>query len=162
MSILDENIGQSNKTEGVRVTGEMKRNWIITSKWAMFFAIFGFIYIGLSVLAFGTMGSAIQTLMTLSDNPFLDAFGPLMSYFTAFMVIMLAVWFFINFYHLRFANYMQRAVNFTDQDAFEKSWLNLRNHFRLFGIVVVAVLVLYALMLVVALSLGASQTLPIE
>ncbi|MBK6997460.1 MAG: hypothetical protein IPH31_22080 [Lewinellaceae bacterium] len=159
MSILDENAAQHN---GLSVTGEMKRSWMSISKWAMFFAIIGFIYIGLSLLMIGSMGTMLQMIMAMGgDNPVFSVIAPMMSYITIISVLMMAVMFFINFYHFRFASQIQRAVNFTDQTSFEKSWLNLRNHFRLYGITVCALIVFYVILIVVIGSMMASSTVPI-
>lgn len=163
MSILDESTTQNMRSDtGLHVTNEMKRNWITISKWALFLAILGFIYIGLSLLMIGSMSTVLQMMAAMTDNPVLEAMGPLMSYLTVFTLLMLAVMFFIHYYHLRFSTNIQRAVNFTDQTAFEKAWLNLRNHFRLYGIVVCAIIVLYVILLVVVGSLMANATIPVE
>lgn len=161
MSILDDNSTQNMSSgNGLGVTNEMKRNWMATSKWAMFFAILGFIYIGLSLLMIGSMSTVIQMMAAMTDNPVLEAMGPLMSYMTIFSVLMMAVMFFIHFYHLRFATMIQRAINFTDQIAFDKAWLNLRNHFRIYGIVVCVLIVVYTLVLILVGTVLASSGMP--
>jgi hypothetical protein len=162
MSILDENAAQN--ITGLGVTNEMKRSWMSTSKWALFFAIIGFIYIGLSALMLGSMGAIFQSMSMLmgDSNPAFAMFGPMMSYITIIAGLMLVVMFFINFYHLRFANQIQRAVNVSDQNAFEKAWMNLRNHFRLYGIATCVVLALYLIMFIVIGTMAANSTLPAD
>jgi hypothetical protein len=164
MSILDENIAQNPNSDGsIGVTSEMKRNWMATSKWAMFFAILGFIYIGLSLLMIGSMGNVIQMMMIMAgDNPILAAMAPMMSYITVITAIMLVVMFFVNFFHFRFATQIQHAINFTDQSSFDKSWLNLRNYFRTYGIATIAVMVFYVIMLAVIGSTLATTLSPEE
>ncbi|MCB0522971.1 MAG: hypothetical protein H6576_17225 [Lewinellaceae bacterium] len=147
MSILDENISRSSDLDGgLKVTGEMKRNWFTTSKWAMFFAILGFIQIGLSVLMLGSFGSTLQMMSALSgENTMMAFFSMIAPYVTALTIITSAVFFFIHFYHYRFASFIQRSINFTDQTAFEKAWMNLRNNVRLFGIMICVMLGFYLL-----------------
>ena len=156
MSILDENSGASTNT-GLSVTGEMKRNWISTSKWAMFFAIVGFVYIAFALLTMGSTAAIMQTMaMLMRDNPFVDAFMAFIPYMMFITIIMLAVMFFIHFFHLRFSTKIKHAINFSDQQAFTSAWLNLRNHFRLFGIVICVLLAFYVIMLIIGISMGAS------
>ena len=165
MSILDDNSAQNmGNGAGLSVSAGMKRNWMTTSKWAMFFAILGFVYVGINLLSIGAVSSMMQMIATMSDNPMLEAILPLMSYFTIISVVGMIALFFVCFYHLKFSTNIQRAVNFTDQVAFENAWLNLRNHFRLYGILICVVIVLYIVMMVVAMSMLASHTeqLPME
>lgn len=158
MSILDDtSIAHSGTNDGLSVTPEMKRNWITSSKWALFFAILGFIYIGFNLLTIGATSSIMQSIATLSDNPLIEAFMPMMSYMTVISLIFMAALFFVCFFHLRFATNIQRAVNFTDQDAFRNAWLNLRNHFRLYGIILCVVLALYLVLFIFMASLATTM-----
>jgi hypothetical protein len=157
MSILDDNTVVSHgNTSGLSVSAEMKRNWMTTSKWAMFFAIVGFVYIGFNLLSIGSMAATFRMLATMSSNPFIDAIGPMVPYITVFSLLMMVVVFMICFYHLRFSSQLKKAVNFTDQLAFEQAWMNLRNHFRLYGITVCVVLAMYLIMAVFFVSMMAS------
>ncbi len=138
----DETTPLNDNFSGLRVTNEMKRNWLSTSKWARFFAILGFVIVGLYVLLLGSLGTIMQTLGNLTGNPMMSMMiTPALTYITVFVAIMLLVQAAYHYYHLRFANDMKKSLQFTDQDAFEQSWRNLRNHFRIFGILVVVALV---------------------
>lgn len=158
MSILDENITQNmSSSGGLKVTGYMKQSWMTTSKWAMFFAILGFVNIGFSVLMLGSMGGILQMMMAMGgDNGAFQMMSMILPYISGITLLLSAVMFFIHFYHLRFSNLIQRSVNFTDQDAFEKGWMNLRNHFRLYGIVVCVMIGFYIIMIGVVGSMVAS------
>lgn len=153
--------------DGLRVTNEMKRNWLSTSKWARFFAILGFVIVGLYLLLLGSLGAIFETLSALSGNPMLGMMvGPMMTYIMVFIAIMLLVQAAYHYYHLRFANDMKNSLEFTDQTAFEQSWKNLRNHFRIFGILIIVVLVFYVIAIGVvaymAASMPSEQLLPTE
>ena len=165
MSILDENITQNmGFNGGLKVTGNMKQSWMTSSKWAMFFAILGFINIGFSVLMLGSMGGMLEMMMAMGggDNPAFGMMQMIMPYLTIISLLVSAVMFFIHFFHLRFSNLIQRAVNFTDQDAFEKAWMNLRNHFRLFGITLCVMIGFYIIMIGVFATMAASGSIPFE
>lgn len=156
MSILDENSGAVTNT-GLSVTGEMKRNWIVTAKWAMFFAIVGFVYIAFTLVSLGSVATTMQTMsLLLGDSPFMDIFQTMVPYMVVISVIMMVVMFFIHFFHLRFSMKIQQAIRNTDQEAFTSAWQNLRNHFRIFGIVVCVFIAFYVIMLIVGISMGAS------
>lgn len=77
-------------------------------------------------------------------------------FFVIFMLLLVAVMFFIHFFHLRFATGIQRAIQYDSQDSFESAWRNLRNHFRLNGIITIAVLAIYAIALIFIGSMAAS------
>jgi len=165
MSILDDTLAHDKDSNtGLTVTSTMQRNWMTTSKWAMFFAILGFIWIGLSLLSMGSMASAMQMMQMMSgDNPVFAMYGALMPYMTILTLITVAVMFFIHFFHLRFATQIQRAINFTDQTAFVDAWRNLRNHFRIYGILVCVLLVFYGIILVVMVTtVASSNNFPME
>jgi Family of unknown function (DUF5362) len=165
MSILDETLAHNfDDNSGLVVTNNMKRNWITTSKWAMFFAILGFIWIGFSLLSMGSAASTLQMMQMMGgDNPIFEIYGMLMPFLTVITLVVVAVMFFIHFFHLRFATQIQRAVNFTDQAAFVNAWKNLRNHFRLYGILVCVALVFYAIMFIVMFTVMAGKdSLPME
>ena len=161
MSILDENTARNmNANAGLGVSSEMKRSWTTISKWALFFAVIGFVYIGLSLLMLGSMGAMLEMMARMGgDNPIFAAIGPMMSYMTIISVVMMAFLFFVNFFHLRFSTQIKQAVNFNDQSAFEKSWMNLRNHFRLYGILICVIMVFYVIMIIVVGSAVAGAAL---
>lgn len=160
MSILDENAARD-PNSGLGVTNEMKRSWMAISKWALFFAVIGFIYVALSLLMLGSIGTMLDMMRAISgDNPVLDAMGPLMSYVTIISGLLMVVIFFVNFYHLRFATQIQRAVNFSDQSAFEKAWLNLRNHFRLYGIATCVMIAFYLILLILIGTVLSNTVMP--
>lgn len=165
MSILDDTLAHDmDSNTGLTVTSTMKRNWMTTSKWAMFFAILGFIWIGLSLLSMGSMASALQMMQMMSgDNPIFAAYGAILPYMTVVTLISVAVLFFVYYFHLRFATQIQRAINFSDQTAFVNAWQNLRNHFRIYGILVCVGLVFYVILLaIVFTTVARSSSFPME
>ena len=154
----NENTSSNDNFSGLRVTTEMKRNWLATSKWASFFAILGFVVAGIYLLFLGSFATVFQALGSLTNNPMLTTIAPMMSSLTIFIAAILVIQIVYHYFHLRFSMDMKRALNFTDQGSFEQSWKNLRNHFRIFGILVIAILVSYVVIIAVILStIGSHQ-----
>ena len=158
MEILDNQFAQDSGKDGLQVTRNMKINWLSTSKWVMFLAILGFIFTGLMVLMASVMMPMLNMILTMSGQSALarqlEAAGTL---FMVFMLLMVAVMFFIHYFHLRFANGLQRSMQYDSQVAFESAWRNLRNFFRINGIITIAMLVIYAVVLIFIGSMAASQ-----
>jgi len=145
---------ESNFNNGdLRVTPGMETNWRITSKWAMFFAVLGFIVTGLYLLSALAIIPALRMMAAMGTLP--EPVNSLIGSFSWVIVLLylgaLACVFLLALYHLRFSNSINRALNFTDQNAFANAWLNLRNHFRLYGIMTITFIALYLIMLVAVL-----------
>lgn len=158
MEILDNQFAQDSGKDGLQVTRNMKINLLSTSKWVMFLAILGFIVTGLTLLAASVMMPMLNMILTMSGQSALasqlEAAGAL---FMVFMLLMVAVMFFVHFFHLRFAAGLQRSMQYDSQVAFESSWRNLRNFFRINGIITIVMLVIYAVVLIFIGSMAASQ-----
>ena len=134
--------------EPVRVSPLMKKNWKQIASWATFFSIIGFVGVFIQLIyLFIVLAFAARVFRFYSASYVLGAiFG--------YMVIMVTL-FFIHFYHLKFANQIQKAIRGNDQIVFERAWRNLRNHFRLYG----AVLILYILLLVIVFYISDNNLL---
>ncbi|MBL7774725.1 MAG: hypothetical protein JNK89_01915 [Saprospiraceae bacterium] len=142
---LDQDF-QANSSAGIEVTPQLRDDWRLTSRWANFLSIIGFIFLGLSLLGIGTVSTVFATLADRGfDNPALQLFQAMGGWFTATMVLMLIAQFIITLAQFRFASKLREAIDRNDQAAFEYAWLQFRNFFRWSGIMVAAVLVLYFL-----------------
>ena len=159
MEILDNQFTREPGGEtGLHVTKNLRLNWHSISKWALFFAILGFIIAGISLLTISTIVPTMSNLMRLSGNEqladFISSIGTVVVIITGAATIAM---FFVHYFHLRFANGIQRAMQFNDQNAFESSWRNLRNHFRLYGILIISYIILYIIALIFMASFIASR-----
>ena len=159
MEILDDQYADTPGSDGLQVTPEMKRNWLVTSKWAIFFAVLGFIGVGIFALTLIFILPMMKMMMNMAGQSELatlvDSAGIVAG---LVMLLFLAIIFFIHFFHYRFAAGIQRAMRYDSQDAFESAWRNLRMHFRLFGIVIVLYLAFYVIVLMYVGSMAASQS----
>ena len=145
-----------NSTDDLRVTPGMEINWRTTSKWAMFFAVLGFIGAGLYLLGAVAIIPMLRMMASMGTLP--DSVSTLIGSFSWVFILLyllaVASMFFLAYFHLKFSNGINRAINFTDQNAFELAWRNLRNHFRLNGILIISVFVIYILIIIVAISMA--------
>ena len=143
-----------NDNNGLRVTSGMETNWRITSKWAMFFAVLGFIGAGIYLLGAIAIVPMIRMMASMGviPEPVGSMVNSLSWVLVLFYLLMLASVFFLAFFHMKFSNGINRALNFTDQDAFVAAWRNFRNHYRLYGIMIIALFALYIIMIIVMLT----------
>lgn len=159
MDILDNQFAQEPGSGGLKINRNMRLNWLSTSKWAMFFAILGFILAGISLLTIGTMMPMMQSIMTMSGNfeaaSMMQSIAP---YAVGLMVILTIALCFVHYFHLRFAQNIQRAMQFDDQATFESAWRNLRYNFRLTGILVISYIVIYIVAIIFVISFSASRS----
>lgn len=159
MEILDNQYAQEPETGGLQVNRNMRLNWLITSKWAMFFAILGFVVAGISLLSIGAVMPMLQSIMAMSGNfeaaTMLQSIGPT---FVAIMVILTLVVCLMHYFHLRFAQQIQRAMQFDDQTTFESAWRSLRYNFRLTGIIAISYIVIYLGVIIIIMGMAASKS----
>ncbi len=147
-----------NNTSDLRVTSGMETNWRITSKWAMFFAVLGFIFAGFYLLGAIAIIPMIRMMasMGVMPEPMASLIGSFSWVFVLIYLIALGSLFFLSYFLLKFSNGINRAINFTDQNAFVGAWRNLRNHYRLNGSMVIVFIVLYIVMVIAVFSIVGS------
>lgn len=144
--------------DNLRVTSTMENNWRITSKWAMFFAVLGFIGAGLYLLGAVAIVPVFRMMIAMGTlpEPVSTLLGSMSWLFVLIYLLAVASMFFLSLFHLKFSNGINRAINFTDQNSFENAWRNLRNHFRLYGLIIIISFVLYIVLIAVAVTIGTS------
>ena len=123
------------KEDGLRITPEIRQYWEQTSKWALFFAILLFIIFGLISLIglFAAMAGGASGL-----------FGGI------FIVgIYAAIIFFPGLYYYRFSTQLKQALNTDDNSLLDLAFINLKRYYRYVGILVIAVIALYLLIIIV-------------
>lgn len=155
MEYLDQDFPDTNKTaETIQTTRPMRQSWFTISRWSIFFAIVGFVFIGLLLLGLGQISQLLPMMSyALGENPILDAIAAMGAFFIAIVVLLLAIQFLIHFWQYRFGTLMKRAVTFTDQNSFEQAWLNYRNVFRTVGIITALSLILMIGLIMFAYSM---------
>lgn len=151
--ILDQGYNASLNQSGL--SSEDKGYLDTAAKWAKFLGIMGFIFTGLIVLAalfMFSLGSSLGSAFG-GNSPIS---GGMLGFGVGALYIILAVpYFFISLYMYRFATKTQTALYSSNDVALTEAFKNLRNFFRLMGILMVAILVLY--LVVVLFTLGTSM-----
>ena len=119
-----------------------------TRKWTLFFAVLGFIMIGLMGLGF--IGMLIASAIVPEAG--------LMAGIAVFYAIFMAIYFFPVFYLFKFSDEAKKAIAVRDQTAIEKSFAYLHKHFKITGIITIVILSLYILLLILIVSMGSMLT----
>jgi hypothetical protein len=128
----------------ITVTPEIINYLSTIRKWSKFFAILGFICIGLFVIGGLFMGLVLSNLSAVTGGSM-----PFFSGYLGFIYIIFAVlYFFPVLYLYRFADYMKKAIQWNDNQSFTLSFYNLKRYLNFIGILTIVVLSLYALAIV--------------
>ncbi|WP_337967317.1 DUF5362 family protein [uncultured Flavobacterium sp.] len=124
-----------------------------TAKWANFLSILGFVGIGL-MLIFAVFAGSIFSAMG-NTMPGMGGMGGSFGIIMAVVYVVIAVIYFFPVYYLnKFAVNAKRAFRDNDSEALTNSFGYLKSHYKFIGILTIAILVLYGLIIVFAI-LGA-------
>jgi hypothetical protein len=132
------------------ITGEVRSYLAESAKWGKFLAIMGYIGIGLMLLlAVGVMamGSASQLVPGMGMN--MGAFGLV-------YVVIAAFYFFPVYYLHQFSLKIKHGLTSQDPQSITTGFQNLKSLFKFMGIFTIAILSIYALVIVIAIVAGVS------
>jgi amino acid transporter len=130
-----------------------------TAKWTKFLAILGFIASGIIIIASFFVGSIFAKLnnANMSDTP--NPVGAMMGAFggtiTVIYLLLGVLVFFISLFLFRFGAKMKIALQNPDQEVLNLSLKNLKNYFRIHGILAIIYLSIVALALVIIIIAAA-------
>lgn len=152
---LDHQLGSSSPQGGL--SSEDKSYLETAAKWAKFLGIVGFVFTGLIVLAaFGmfAMGSALSSAIPEGRGIMGSIIGP----GVGLMYLALATpHFFISLYMYNFADKTKKALSSNNSEVLTEAFKNLKNYFRLMGILVLIIIILYVVMLFLFMMLSVSS-----
>ena len=124
-----------------------------TAKWAYFLSIVGFVGIAFLVIIalcvgffFSTMGNLVPAMSAMGGS-----FGMV---FTVIYLVIAVIYFFPVYYLFKFASNAKKAFRDNDSEALTSSLEYLKSHYKFFGILTLAILVLYGLIFVLAILRG--------
>lgn len=121
----------SSELEPVTVTPVMKRQWERIANWALYFGVLGLIGLGLWMIVISFL--FYKLIQQINASP--TGIVPQAGWLTLIMPGAIAVLtFVVQLFHIRFAISIKQAIRDGNQTSFELAWLNLRNHFRWYGI----------------------------
>ncbi len=131
------------------VTPTMMNYLYSMSKWTMFFAVLGFIGVGLLVFASIMMMTIFSLISDLKDLP--TFLGPFIG---VVYIVLAAVYFFPVMYLYKFSSKCKQALLMKNQDFLENAFYNLKTHFAIVGYITISVMILYVLILIGAVLFG--------
>jgi Family of unknown function (DUF5362) len=122
-----------------------------TAKWSVFLSIVGFILSGILVIVALFAGTFISSMSGgLGTAPVMGA-----GLITVVYLIIAALYFFMSLFLYRFATKMKAALYSNDQDTLNNSFLNLKNLYKLMGILTI----IYLAFIVLAMIFGIGAAL---
>lgn len=117
----------------------------ITSKWAMFLAIVGFIGVGL-LLIIGLFAGVFLSVFSKGDS--YPGFPEWLVY--VIIVVSSVIYFFPVLYLYRFSRHTANAIKMLSNKELNKAFKNLRAYYVYIGILLIVVLVIYIAGFIVA------------
>lgn len=115
------------------------------ARWARFLAIFGFVIMGILLLAGIGLTTYFSSMMATELGPMGGAIFPVV------YILLSLLYFFPCLYLFRFARKTSSAVLADDMILMEEGFRNLKAFFRYMGILLIVVLSIYALAFVVGI-----------
>jgi NADH:ubiquinone oxidoreductase subunit 3 (subunit A) len=129
-----------------------------TRKWTMFFAILGFIFLGLMLIV-GLLAGSFVNLFTskmsgmqgMEGMEGVKAAGGFTSVLIFIMLLVIAViYFFPVLYLLRFSRHTSKALANFDSNEMQLAFKNMKSYWKYIGILIIIMLVIYLIVFLVA------------
>ena len=138
---MENEVGSENL---IACNDEIKCYLLESSKWSKFLAIVGYVGMGFLILLGILMMFGLSFLSTLSKGVPLFGFGLL-------YILLAVMYYFPTTYLYRFSVRIKQGVHSNDESVVTDGFLNLKKMFKFFGIMMIVILSLYALILVIAI-----------
>jgi hypothetical protein len=135
-----------------------------TRKWTMFFAILGFVFLGLMLVMGVVAGSFIRGFTSgmsgvsgmegaegMGTVKAAGGFASVMMFIV--MLIMAVIYFFPLFYLLKFSTHAKKAVATCDSNEMTLAFKNIKSYWKYIGILIIILLAVY---LIIFMIFGAS------
>lgn len=121
-----------------------EKHWLTTARWALFFAIYGFLSAGINALMlFYFLYTIIRVLVvtpyisSMITNSVMFALGFMMT-LMAVSIVFLSLG---SRHHLHFSRKIPHALRLRDQDLLTEAWQNMKGAWKMFGIYTLIMLV---------------------
>ncbi|WP_372644495.1 hypothetical protein [Ancylomarina sp.] len=122
-----------------------------TRKWTKFFAILGFVFMGLGVLSSIGLFAASSMMSAYTQVP--------MGGIAVLYLILIGVYFFPIYYLLQFSNKAKEALLSRSSQTLTEAMKYIKSHYKFVGIMTIVMLALYPIIIIGAIVFGASQGL---
>jgi hypothetical protein len=121
------------------------KNLNTTRKWTMFFAVLGFIMIGIMLIA-GLFAVLFLSVFKGGNT----GIGLPEGFIFIFIVLFAIIYFFPVLYLFRFSKHMGNAVKDFDKTELNKAFRNLKSYYVLIGILTILFMALYVVAIIIA------------
>jgi hypothetical protein len=155
---MENSFRDEKKIFELQVDETVKATMLETSRWAMFLAIIGFIYLALMVLGGVIAGVAISAISSAypTSDPSSAIIGVLGGAgITAIYLISAGLMFYPVFALSKFASHIKVAIQTFNQDRFRSAMSYLKNMFKYCGILTI---VCFALIILLVVLIGVSAS----
>ncbi len=143
MDTIDQNQINENEVSKMELEKDSIKSLNEIRKWTSFFAILGFIFIGLMLvvaLSFGSIYSQIGANRYVAPFP---------TFLIGFIYIVFGIiYFFPILYLYRFSSWTRKALILKSTSDLNLAFRNLKRHYRYMGIITIIILGLYVLVLI--------------
>lgn len=135
----------NNEPRKIEIEQETLNYLDTTRKWTMFFAIIGFIFLGL-ILIFGIIAGTFLSVFKSSEM----GSGILQIFLFVMLLILAVLYYFPIMFLFRFSKHTANAVRNLSKEELNKAFRYLKSYFVYVGILLIVVLVIYFVGLVIA------------
>lgn len=130
-----------------------------SGKWAAFLGIIGFIFTGFIVLGALSIGAIMTTMSKLApENPGFGMVAGMGGFFSVIYLLAALLYFFFSLYLYQFGSRIKKGVMYGDQLHVTAALGKLKSFFKLWGILTIVALCVYALIIVCAIIFGLSAS----
>lgn len=133
---IDSGMTPDNAPDTLRISPTIRSSWQESTKWSLFFAVLGFIYVGLLIIG----------VLAGSRNPLFGA--------GVFMLVIMGTLIFIpTWFIFQFSQKLKKGLETEDTALAEEGFANLRRLYQYAGIVTIIILAFYVLFFLVFLTM---------
>jgi NADH:ubiquinone oxidoreductase subunit 3 (subunit A) len=146
-----------NSEPGLMLTHEAQTYLREAAKWASFLSIVGFIFcvvILVMALLIGTTSTIMSRMMPYNSGVPVGIGG---SFVSILYILLDILYFFFPLYLYRFASRIKKGIVFQDSAHVTQAVDSLKSFFKLWGIVTVIVIAIYAIIFLFAIIIGVSS-----
>lgn len=122
-----------------------------SAKWSMFLSILGFIGVGLLLIAAIFMGS-VMTMITGAAVDGLNPLGAIKGIISVVYLVFAVIYFIPVYYLFKYASGMKNALNVKDSNLVSNAFVNLKQHHKILGIMVIVIISIYIVIFVALLA----------
>lgn len=129
-----------------------------SGKWAAFLGIVGFIITGFIVIGALFAGTMMSTLSRMQpENPGAAIMAGMGGFVTVIYLLIAVLYFFFSLFLYQFGSGIKKGIMYADQLHVTTALGKLKSFFKLWGILTIVVMSLYALIIVCFIIFGAAM-----